>query len=279
MVLVIDTESGVFVGLDPALWSPLPLGISMYVKDEEIAKISKDDWHVWEKDNRAGARRSSRSEVGLETLVAFRSNRLLDFAMFERQSRDLGLDTSLRFRAAKKLQKKRSVSDSHLEVHSLEDQFGLSSSQILDLISARNRLAVAVRGGVAEYHLERYLELDDYVLAIQSLDLDATHDFDIETRDGQKLRIECKNVSPHSYADGDFKVETQKTRGSKGDPASRFYPVDGFDIVAACLYSATGKWEFRFARTESLVRHTIYPDRLAPMQRVGSMWKRSLQDI
>ncbi|SPD88501.1 protein of unknown function [Micropruina glycogenica] len=46
-----------------------------------------------------------------------------------------------------------------------------------------------------------------------------------------------------------------KTRASKGDPASRFYAVDSFDVVAACLFSATGKWEFRYGRTATLQRH------------------------
>lgn len=66
--------------------------------------------------------------------------------------------------------------------------------------------------------------------------------------------VECKNCSPRRYANGDIKVEVQKTRATQGDPAGRLYRLDQFDVVAACLFAPTGSG-----------RH---PDRLAPLQRV-----------
>jgi len=276
LVLVVDPESGAFIGLDPNLWNPLPMGISMYVKDAELDAMGADGWHVWEKDNRAGSKRDSpRSESGLETLVAFRPDRLLDYVRFERRAIDLGLDTPLRFTAAQGYRVVGEVAAAD-QRHILEDQFNLSSAQILEIILSRNRLSVAVRGGVAEHHLQSHLQQHPDVVTVESLDRDAEHDFNVTFRSGKTSRIECKNVSPHKYASGEYKVETQKTRASKGDPASRFYPVDRFDLVAACLYSATGNWEFRFAATSSLLRHADYPDRLAALQRVGDVWSRSL---
>lgn len=105
------------------------------------------------------------------------------------------------------------------------------------------------------------------------------HDFDVTLDDGTFLRVECKNASPKTAADGRFKVEVQKTRASKGDPASRFYAVDGFDIVAACLFSPTGQWEFRFGRTADMTRHKSFPDRLAPIQPITDDWVDSLPAI
>ena len=279
LVLAVDVENQVFIGLDPQLWSPLPLGISVYAKEAEIDAMGTEGWSVWEKDNRAGKKRkNARSDTGLETLVAFRPHRLLDYARFERGATDLGLDTPLRFSAASKAKKPAPGIESP-KSHSLETQFDLTSQQILEIIATRTRLAVAVRGGVAEFHLEQGLLSDPEVAKAHRLDIDSTHDFDVTMQDGRFLRVECKNASPHRYADGAFRVEVQKTRASKSDPASRFYPVDGFDVVAACLYSPTGEWVFRFARTTDLARHGEYPERLAPMQRVDESWAKSLSEL
>ena len=110
-------------------------------------------------------------------------------------------------------------------------------------------------------------------------DIDAMHDFDITLTTGDQLRVECKNASAKTSANGDFKVEVQKTRASIGDPASRFYPVEGFDVVAACLFSVTGRWEFRFGRTHEMERHRSFPDRLAPIQIIDNRWLRDLAEI
>ena len=102
------------------------------------------------------------------------------------------------------------------------------------------------------------------------------HDFDVTLADGTALRVECKNASPKTSAPGGFRVEVQKTRASKGDPASRFYPVDSFDVVAACLFSATGRWQFRFGRTARMTRHRDFPDRLAPIENITADWPDDL---
>ena len=276
LVLGIDPDREVFIGLDPHLWDPLPLGISFYAKDSDLDAMGDEGWHAWEKDNRAGNKRENpRSETGLESIIAFKPSRLLDFARLERRAVDLGLDTALRLSAAEGFRVPSERSPSHI----LETQFGLSPTEILEIISTRSRLVVAVRGGVAEHHLERQLRANKNVESVGRRDRDGEPDFDVELTDGRTYVVECKNASPDRYSNGDFKVEVQKTRASKNDPASRYYAVTEFDVVAACLFTATGEWQFRYALTLGLPRHPIYTDRLAPMQHVDDSWARSIEEL
>ena len=127
--------------------------------------------------------------------------------------------------------------------------------------------------------LEQLLEHAPGVATVERLDVDAMHDSNVTMTDGRHLRVECKNASPRISASGAFKVEVQKTRASKGDPASRFYPTDGFDVVAACLFSPTGHWEFRYGRTSRMARHKDFPDRLAPIQTISDDWTSALADL
>jgi hypothetical protein len=138
------------------------------------------------------------------------------------------------------------------------------------------RLEVAVKGGVAEHHLESRLHQDPAVAEIQRLDADAQPDFSVLLMGGERVLVECKNASPDRYANGDFKVEVQKTRATRDDPAGRLYKPDQFDVVAACLYSATREWVFRYKRTTLLERHARHPDRLAATHRVDHTWAVTL---
>lgn len=279
MILGIDLADGVILGLDANLWDPLPMGISFYAKEAEIDQAKRTGWHVWEKINRGGNKRTeARSPTNLETVVAFTPVRLVDYARLERRATALRLDPPLRFAAATAMADPV-LPDEPQHRHVLEKQFALTSEQILDIIGGRNRLSVAVRGGVAEYHLEQQLTGAPGIASVQRLDVDAMHDFDVTLDDGTFLRVECKNASPKVSAGGAFKVEVQKTRASKGDPASRFYAADGFDVVAACLFSPTGRWEFRFGRTADMARHKDFSDRLAPIQTITDGWTDSLQAI
>lgn len=278
LVLGVHLDDGVLVGLDPDLYDPLPMGISFYARDTQMTAARATSWHVWERDNHPGTRRTApRALGGLETLVAFTPDRLLDYARLERQATGLSLDGPLRFAAAQ--QAATPVAGVPVGgAHQLERDFGLSSAEILDIIATRTRLAVAVRGGVAEHHLERVLRADPAVAAVARLDQDAQHDFDVTLTGGRQIRVECKNVSPDRYADGVFRVEVQKTRASLGDTASRFYRVDQFDVVAACLYAPTRTWEFRYRATDRLLRHPRFPERLAALQRVDQAWAVTLAD-
>ncbi|WP_188839289.1 hypothetical protein [Flexivirga endophytica] len=275
MILGIDLDDEVILGLDAQLWDPLPMGISFYCKKDDIARAKDTGWYVWEKINRPGPKRAEpRSPTNLETVVAFMPDRLVDYARLERRSTALRLEPALRYVAAVGMREQTPPESP--QRHVLEKQFALSSEQILNVINGRNRLSVAVRGGVAEYHLEQQLTGAPGIRSVRRLDVDAMHDFDVTLDDGTLWRVECKNASPKTFASGEFKVEVQKTRASKGDAASRFYAVDAFDVVAACLFSVTGQWEFRFGRTRDMAQHNGFPGRLAAIQKITDDWTDSL---
>lgn len=278
VVVGVHPGRGALVGLDPLLYADLPMGISVEFKDDRVATAHDVGWAVWERDNISGVRRRDpRAAGGLEALVAFRADRLLRFVEFERQASALGLDPPLRYRAAERAGRRTDPAASTL--HDLEEEFDLSAREILDIVSDRNRLGVALRGGVAEHHLGRALAEFTGVVEVRRIDEDGRHDFDVVVEGrAEPVRVECKNCSPHDYANGDHRVEVQKTRGSKGDPTSRFYRTDQFDVVAACLYPPTGEWAFRFKRTDRLTPHEAHRGRVAALQRVDETWTHSLRE-
>ena len=101
LLLGVYPEGDLFLGLDPALYDPLPLGISVYAKDMHVEAVARDGWSVWERANHPGTRRAApRAGEGLETMVGFQPRRLLDYARFERDASALGLDPPLRYAAA-----------------------------------------------------------------------------------------------------------------------------------------------------------------------------------
>lgn len=278
LLLGIYPEGNLILGLDPSLYDPLPLGISVYAKDDHVDAVGRDGWAVWERANHTGIRRAApRAGEGLETLVGFQPARLLDYARFERHASDLGLDQSLRYTAAADVGSNPGEAGQSSPRHRLEDSFDLSAAEILDIIQNRMRLEVAVKGGVAEHHLERLLVNDPEIVRVERLDQDAQPDFNVTMFDGTTIRIECKNASPERYANDDMKVEVQKTRATRNDPAGRLYRHDHFDIVAACLYSPTRQWTFKFIRTSRLDRHAVHSDRLAATHRIGDRWSDTLE--
>lgn len=279
LFLGINAEERVFVGLDPALWNPMPLGVSFYAFDRDFEQMGAHGWHAWEVDTRGGSRNEPRTPEGFESRVAFAPDRLLDFARFERRATDLGLDTALRVNLAQRFRQRSFASRVVDGTHPLEEQFGLSAPKILDLIADRRMLTTAVKGGVAEAHLEEWCRRNLDVASVTRRTDDRGADFDITRLTGVTYVVECKNVSPTRLADGSIQVETQRTRNSKNDPTGRLYRFDAFDVVAACLFSVTGKWEFRFAKTSSLTPHSKFPDFLATKQLVDNRWRSDLADL
>jgi hypothetical protein len=273
LVVGAHIESDLIIGLDPLIYTPLPIGISIFFKDAEIDTAKQSGWHVWERDNISGVRRASpRTEFGVETLVAFSPDRLLDYLRFERTAQALRLEPPLRFRAAVD----QSVPRLTGGIHALEGEFSLSAEEILDIIRERPRLGMAVRGGVAERHLYSLLSADPAVRALRLGQQEGPPDLFVTTETAGEVTVECKNASPTMYADGTPKVETQKTRASKGDPKSRYYEPAQFDVVAACMYGPWRRWEFRYKRSLRLVRDSKFPDRIAAIQRIDSTWSSTL---
>ncbi|MBY6273291.1 MAG: hypothetical protein CW346_13905 [Bacillaceae bacterium] len=171
-------------------------------------------------------------------------------------------------------------------MHPLENEFALSAQEILDIVSRAPRLKQAVKGWIAEEHLARYFS--SLNLTFNRIERDGEPDFEIITPNG-RVRVECKNVMSGSnlYANGDFKVDFQKTRNSMNKPQSRFYKPDEFEILAACLHNQTGRWEFLFIRTRDLPRDKEYYDCLKKQVRVPNIhnttniepWQREIMDL
>lgn len=276
LVLGAHLEADLIIALDPLVYDPLPIGISVFFKEAEIDLAVRTGWHVWERDNISGARRPSpRTELGVETVVTFAPERLLDYVRFERDAQALRLDPALRFTAAQDAARPDRISG----LHSLEREFGLPGQEILDIIRERPRLGMAVRGGVAERHLHRVLDADVEVTAIDLGMQEGPPDFFVRLRSRRgRMTVECKNASATTYADGTPKVETQKTRASKGDPKSRLYEPAQFDVVAACMYGPWRRWEFRYKRSDRLERDATYPDRIAAIQRIDQTWTATLAE-
>ncbi len=276
LILGAHADADLIIGLDPLAYDPLPLGISIEFKEADFEQALARGWHVWERDNISGLRRSSpRSALGVETITGFTPDRLLDYLRFERDAQSLRLDPPLRFAAAEAA----AQPDSPSGLHALEEEFSLPASEILDIVRERPRLGMAVRGGVAERHLHEVLERDPAVAEIELGQLEGPPDFIVSLTTGEEVTVECKNASPRTYADGTPKVETQKTRASKQDPKSRLYDPSQFDVVAACMYGPLRRWEFRYRRSVDLTRDSTYPDRIAPIQRIDGSWSVSLHEI
>lgn len=273
LVMAAHIDANLIVGVDPLAYAQLPIGISIFFKDKEVEETQRTGWHVWERDNVSGVRRPSpRTALGVETVVGLAPERLLDYVRFERDAQSLGLEPPLRFRAAQFA----ANPDRRAGVHALEREMSLSAAEIMDIIRERPRLGMAVRGGVAERHLQRVLKKDPTVAGVELAGGDAPPDFVVTLDGGRRVRVECKNASRTTYADGTPKVETQKTRASKGDPKSRLYEPSQFDVVAASLFGPTGRWEFRYKRSELLERHRTHRDRIAPIQRIDETWGHAL---
>ena len=256
VVLVAHPDAGLLLALDPLAYDPLPIGNSIYFKDEDIAAAVRDGWRVWERNTHSGTRKGT-VEPGLETIIAFTPDRLFDFLAVERQAQTLRLDHALRFGVAER----GGIQRVGQGMHELEEAFGLPSFDLLDIIRRKGRLAMAMRGGVAEHHLGLALDADPLVRSAEEGHQEGPPDFFVELADGRAVTVECKNASPKRYADGTPKVEVQKTRASQGDPTSRFYAPAAFDVVAACMYGPTGSWTFRFRRSADLVEHNSHPAR------------------
>jgi hypothetical protein len=184
--------------------------------------------------------------------------------------------------------------------HALETRYGLTAIELLDAVECRFRLRAALEGAVAEVQMERKIRelVGSVIERYEAHDLDGQPDFSLWLPGREKpLRAECKNVRESSRVGGEayrkdgveiaFKVETQKTRAAKGDPSSRFYGIDQFEILGVCIGKKTGRWaDMLFAKTCDLLRHPQFAQKLAVMQRVPlpgaidiSPWQLNLAEL
>jgi len=171
--------------------------------------------------------------------------------------------------------------------HPLEGELNADAADILSAIQKGFRAIIDVKGKLAEYFLEKKLAslkqqgvISSYIWA----DKDGEPDFVVECR-GRQLKIECKNIrSKETFKDPpSYKVELQKTRNSKDGTNTRGYKKTEFDILAACLFNHTKRWEYLFICTSNL---QVRPDArkfLKIMQPVPYIaappWRDSLEAV
>lgn len=174
--------------------------------------------------------------------------------------------------------------------HPLEQLLNADANDIMSAIQGGFRTIVDVKGKLAEYFVAKELQRQVEKGVIQSFewhDSDGRPDFSIATPSGV-LRLECKNVRSgevgRKYQPG-YVVEIQRTRNSKDGTPSRGYLDTHFDILAACLFNQTGKWEYLFIPANALAkrpRERGGEGYLEVMQRVhtdpGSPWSPTLRD-
>ncbi len=284
LFLGIDPERGVFVGADPVLHSPTRFFISVEYKEEHVRQIQEDGWAAWER-----IRRGQRGEQPIEILVGGVRESFLRYVRFERAAK--GMDPGHRQLLAEKIADLGALERSGFAVaqavpnpdklHQLSEELQLTHSEILDLIESAPRLKMAVRGWVAEVHLERELQHAMAGIA-ECYRVEEEGRPDIEVRfpgAPRPIYIECKNVLRKTMADGTPRLDFQRTRASKGDPCSRYYRPEDFDVVAACLHPITEDWSFQYVVTSQLDAHKNCVGRLNNNVRIDQRWSSQAREI
>jgi hypothetical protein len=268
----IDLERKVFVALDPLMNRPSPMSRSVEFKSENVEQILAEGWCAWERDRREAKTTTRRSfellpDIRTEVLIGGRQDRLLDLILMERVAH--GLDPGERHLIADKFQKLPGEHTVSKISHELLDELSIAPEALLDLINSASRLKMAVRGWVAETHLEAYLKSVNGIAECVRLQGDGKPDISLRWKHSKPIFVECKNVLRTTYADGIPKLDFQRTRAAKSDPCSRYYMPTDFQVVAACLHPVTEQWEFRFALTSELPPHGSCPGRIDNNIRVG----------
>lgn len=269
--LGINPEKGIFVAADPRVNTPAPMSRSVEFKQHHVDEILGKGWAVWERDRRAprstGRRAFDATDLRTEVLIGGTQPRLLDLIMLERLS--FGLDPGERHLAAEKLLD-RPATKHGAAPHALLQSLGIEDIALFDLIQSASRLNMAVKGWVAELHLETFLKSLPEVSDCHRLEEDGKPDIKLRWKGSNPILIECKNTLRQTYANGDPKVDFQRTRASKADPCSRYYQPSDFPILAACLHPVLDEWQFRFALTSGLPPHKTCQGRIQNMLAVAS---------
>jgi hypothetical protein len=270
----VHQEEGIFVAVDPMMHNPTWFSRSIEFKDEHVALAKKDGWFGWEGERKSSRRKRlmPQDNLATESLVGFTAENFARYVMLERVAS--GMDTGHRLLLIDKMAR-----SSAAKKHPLELALGLSAEEILDVIGSSFRLLVAVRGSVAERHLLERLQSIAGLEDLRQLDEDGAADFEVRYRRRQ-FRIECKNVLRRMQTDKIARVDFQKTRASKGEPCSRYYRRDQFEVLAACLHPVSEAWDYMFAPTELLPPHKRCAGRIADKLSVaGPSWHRELTDV
>jgi hypothetical protein len=260
LMVGIDLERRIFVGVDPMIHQFTKFFISIEFKRSEVSGILDQGWHCWERTKR------NDDDSPVETMVGGKPESFLNYVRFEQAAK--GIDQGHRYLLAEKLddylhraaKEAARIGNVLIRHNPTADQvrkdYGISLDEFYQVIQTTPRLNMPVRGWVAEVHLGNLLRITPGVDVCNAIEKDGQPDFEVVFRGGHPVLIECKNVLRKTLADGTIRVDFQKTRASKNDPCSRFYHPNDFQILAACLHPCTENWEFRFHLTKTLTLRT-----------------------
>ena len=288
LLLGINPLERFFVAVDPVLHDPTRFSVSVEFKDEQVAQVQRDGWFAWERERRGGTANphskrtvhagGDESDPLFEVLVGGRSEHFLRLIKYEQEA--FREPAGERHLIADQLGRGKLVSisaglearglPSAQRLHALAAEFQLSETKVLDLISERRMLKMAVRGSVAEEHLLSALRSVVGVASCTRLRDDGGPDVEVLFR-GKRLTVECKNSSRQT-SHGFGKIDLQRTRASKTDPCSRYYSPDEFHVVAACIHALTEKWEFRYAASTTLDSHRHCKGKLDNNVKLDQRW-------
>jgi len=285
LFLGINPNQGFFVGADPVLHSPTKFFISLEFKQHHVEEIKKNGWHVWERESRKG-------DDPVEVLVGGTRSSFLQYVMFERQAvrEDQGHRQLLAQKVGRQspplllqgtagVEMPLSALPRSVEAHLLAQEFQMSEHEVLDLIGTARRLKMAVRGWVAQKHLERTLCQVPGVTECKPIEEEGGADVSLRFEGSRPIIVECKNVLRERDKNQFARVDFQRTRVSKNDPCSRYYGPGDFDVLAACLHAVTERWEFQYVRPLNLNGHKNCPGKLASNVLVDGRWATDVRDV
>ncbi len=284
LLLGINPEMGFFVAADPVIRSPTRFSVSVEFKDKQAEAILAKKWIAWERERRPG--KKTLDEPLFEALLGGTADKFLRLIRFEREAwgeapgerhylAEHFVDRALVSASQELLSSPSAISPEHL--HGLAKEFAMPEKKVLDLISERRMLKMAVRGSVAEEHLVTALRAVPGVANCHRLEADHGPDVALVFQ-GKSLRVECKNSSRVRTKDGLEKIDLQRTRASKADPCSRYYKPAEFDLVAACIHAVTEKWEFKYAKANELDLHATCSGRLSNNVKLDHRWSRDASE-
>jgi hypothetical protein len=150
------------------------------------------------------------------------------------------------------------------EPHELEKLFCLSAGEILDVVLSNNRTLMNLKGAIAQEHLRRHLKQlarQHKIDSFHPINREGEPDFKVFYRN-REFAVECKNVQKTLRKSKGITIDFMRTRNPIGKPWLRYYSPNEFDVLAACTFNQTGKWEFRFIPTRFLRRHPEFSNRL-----------------
>jgi len=273
----INPERGFFVAADPVLHSPTRFFISIEFKEQHVTAILERGWHAWERQKRT----RDGLEEPVEVMIGGVPEHFLRYVRFERAAKNLDAGHRAlladKFTALGRPPLPEAAPGAQTPIiatgiHQLATEFQLAESEILDLIESAPRLKMAVRGWVAEAHLLRQLSELPAITTCETIEEDGRPDVRVSLSGSRAIFIECKNILRRPYADGTYRLDFQRTRAAKSDPCSRYYAVDEFDVVAACLHPQTERWDFSYALTRELDPHDRCAGRLSNRAKIDARW-------